>query len=123
MSEIVASKVIVGVMALESIATGAPSDIAIYSWFRNGTDGESVCRLLDLETGTWCSEELSSSEAVRTILTDGRTITPGMVRNLTLDDLDDEDESIDVLYEIVKNHHVTCKCAPCAAWDARQTLV
>jgi hypothetical protein len=122
MSKFAASKVVVSVSSLESAKTGKSSGIAIYSWFKNGTDGESVCRLLDLETNTWCSEDLTSREAVRSIVAGGRTITPGMVRNITLADLEDEDEDgVDVLYEIVKYHNTRCSCEPCRVYDVRET--
>lgn len=121
--------IVVGVMSLQSANTGAPSGIAVYSWFKNGTDGESVSRFMDVETGTWCSESMTSREAFQSLITDGRTITPGMGRDLTLADLDAESDAIedinggsctiDFLYEIVKNHDVTCECAPCKCWDLR----
>jgi hypothetical protein len=121
--------IVMGVMSLQSRNTGEPSGIDMYSWYVNGTDGECVSRFMDVETGTWCSEVMTATEAFTALLADGRTITPGMGRDLTLYDLDDESDmiedinggscAIDFLDEIVKNHHVTCGCEPCKRWDAR----
>lgn len=121
--------IVVGVMSLQSRNTGAPSGIDVYSWYANGTDGECVSRFMDVETGTWCSDEMTTREAFTTLLVQGRTITPGMGRDLTLDDLDAESAmiedinggscDIDFLNEIVRFHDVTCPCEPCKRYDAR----